>query len=300
MECVVIIDEKQLVLSNVVTMMTSLVEDKFVIRFETGNGHAPDDVTDEEILDRIIDGSAEFTEVVESTPESTVVETSQDSPAPVLQFSAVKSSPSPSVAPHVHPAFQPQVTPAMVKPAGSVRVHLSVEPPKTVGTRATFGSAVIGVSREQRKHVVQDAPASQGIIMPDKDSTLVGKSFSIAVDHALILNKMRRDLGVQLVYESEIGKMKNLKTNLTVKSEPFGDMSDALVRFALQTLATHEQDIARARDRENKLFVDVKPVLVVESIVDEVAGTGLFHFEEVVSVYENPETLLSKVDNGKD
>jgi hypothetical protein len=299
MECVIIIDEKQLEIADVVTVMTSLVEGKLVIRFETGEGQAPAGVTDEEILSNIIEGSADAVEVVEPTPDTTVVEASQDSPATPLQFPTVTPPPpSPSVVANVHPVFLPQVASPVAKPVGSAHARLSVEPAKSASTRATFSSAIIG--RGQQQHVVQDAPASQGIILPDKDSTLVGKSFPIAVDHALILNKLRKDLGVQFVYESEIGKMKNLKTNLTVKSEPFVDMSDALIRFALQTLVVHEQDIARAKDRENKLFVDVKPALFVESIIDEVAGKGVFHFEEVVSVYENPDTLRTKVDNGKD
>ena len=129
---------------------------------------------------------------------------------------------------------------------------------------------------------------------------LAGKKFPMDVDQVHILNKLRRDLGVQLIYESDTMKYKNLKTNVAVQSEQFSSMDEASIRVALQTLVASEQNVTRGRDRENLLFLDSKPVLVVETVVDETAGRGVFHFEELTSVYENPVTYRTKVDNGKD
>lgn len=287
MDGVIIIDEKQMVIQNVSGIMTSWSGDKFTIRFDTVRNEFHDGLTDEELLDRIIDGS------------SPVVAANQESEAatPVVQ------STTPVTRSDVHLAFQPSSAPATVNTLSTASTRMVIEPPKVSTGRATFGSAITGDLREKQQHqraAVPDAPSSHGIILPEKNSTLVGESFQMAIDHVHILNKTRRDFSVQLIHESDTSKFKNLKANVVLKSDQFFSMDENSIRLALHTLVTAEQGITRGLDRENMLYLDVKPVLVVEGITDEKEGTGVFHFEETTSVYENPTTYRTKVDNGKD
>jgi len=285
MNGVIIIDEKQLFVNNISGIMTSWAGDKFTIRFETAKNEFHDGLTDDELVDRIL---------VESNHEE-------------MSAQEEKTMVTSEVPDNIHLAFKTSAEiPEVNSPTlpSTVRMRMSVEPPPKGSTvRATFGSAVIGVSREQQKQqriVTADAPSGRGIIFPEKDSTLVGKTFSMAMDHMHIMNKMRRDLAVQTILESDTARFKNLKTNQALRSQMFTSMEDNNVRLALQTLVIEEQRITRGSDRENFLYVDVKPVLHVDSLTDETAGTGEFHFEEIASVYENPQTLRTKVDNGKD
>jgi len=302
MDAVIIIDKRQVVVHAVESMLTSWMDDVFTIRFETKIDEDPLGISDDDLLDRLIDDPQPS--VVDPTVDTTAGR-SWRSPLPhetTLKFGSggdisVETSP---VSTDGHSEDQSQSTRVRTPAAATTaRARLVAEPGKASSGRATFGSSVAGVSRAVQDGR-QNAPATQGIIMPDKDSTLVGQTFPLAADKVHILNKMRRDYDVRVIHESEIAKFKSLKPNKVLRSDTFKSMRDADVRLALQTLVIGEQDITRGTDRENLLYLDVHPALVIESIVDDVSGTGVFRFEETVSVYENPETYRTKVDNGKD
>lgn len=295
MNGVIIIDEKQMVISDVEGIMTSWSGDKFTIRFDTGKKEFHEGITDEELLDRIIDGpSVEVREDVVDAPQSGRI-----------TIPPRITVPAASVVQPTGTGFPMKTATATLENTLVIgNTRMTVDPPKSRPVRATFGSAISGVAHTQAaggaEAITPDAPSSHGIIMPEKDSTLVGKAFPLDVDQQHILNKLRQDLAVRVLHESDTLKYKNLKTNEVLKSQPFTSMNENVVRMALQTLVVVEQNLVRGRDRENLLYLDVRPTLVVESIVDETAGTGVFHFEETASVYENTVTYRTKVDDGKD
>ena len=79
-----------------------------------------------------------------------------------------------------------------------------------------------------------------------------------------------------------------MKKNIFLKSPTFVALGDSETRIAIQQLVVQEQNHTRAIDRENYLFIELPPVLVIEKIDNEAKGEGAFHYEEMISVYENP------------
>lgn len=287
MDAVIIIDKRQVVVHDVRCVLTSLMDNTFTIRFETKVDEDPLGVSDDDLLDRLIDD-----------PQPSVDSPTMETPG--VEFGEVVSAETFGAPVGENNGEQTQSTCVRAPAAATTaRARLVAEPVKHSTGRATFGSSVAGVSRAAQNGR-QNAPAAQGIILPDKSSTLVGQTFSMAADQVHVLNKMRGEYDVQVIHENEVAKFKGLKSNTVLRSDTFTSMRDADIRLALQTLVIGEQDITRGKDRENLLCLDVQPALVVESIVDDTAGTGAFHFEETVSVYENTKTYRTKVDDGKD
>lgn len=300
MNGVIILDEKQYLLSDISNLVFSQSEKQFTLRIETSTNKFHDGLPDEEdILTTLIgqEMDDQHTSSSDELVEHGISSTVGDGVASVRPqvVTAMQTLP-----PAAHPAFnrtQPTEIQA-VKP----RVRISVEPTPNSGHRSAFGAQSPIIPQQQTRPSVTNAPSGAGILMSDAISPLVGQKFPIQVEYVHILRSIRRDLLEEggIVYEADLNKMKNLKKNQVLKSEPFNSLDEKTVRGALMSMVLSEQVVTRGDDRENKLFIEMKPMLVVDAITNESAGLGVFYFEEMVSVYENPKTYYKKVDNGKD
>jgi hypothetical protein len=296
MDGIIIIDDKQYPLQGVAFVTLSHSENGFEFRTSSLPTVAQPSTDDEDILNNLLAGEGEGNNVTSEVEVERVFNESAEE-LPVPQRPSLTEPPTPIQ--KVHSAFNP--TPPVESSAPKGRVRLSEEPVKS-GHRPAFGAQSPPSHPPQRPVVDTNAPSKNGILIPDVSSTLVGERFPLQVEHIHILNSIRKDLLEEggIVYGGEGDKLKCLKSNVPVKSEPFGDMGEKSLRGALLSLVMSEQAVTRADDRENKLRVDMKPVLCVDSVIDETAGTGVFHYEEIVSVFENPKTYRTVVDNGKD
>ena len=142
-------------------------------------------------------------------------------------------------------------------------------------------------TEEVEAGLVINKPGKAGILI-QKEELHAGQKFPIGEDVIQILAGTRKDLSVKLVSKLTSEKFKNLKKNIFLKSPTFVALGDSETRIAIQQLVVQEQNHTRAIDRENYLFIELPPVLVIEKIDNEAKGEGAFHYEEMISVYENP------------
>jgi len=266
MQGVIIIDEKQYMFADVVTMSVSQSDKQFTVRLETATNQF-NDSSDEDILHTLMGDEADL---------------------PIAEIPA--------------PLMQPTIVSAETPRLASKSIRVSIEKSET-SNQSDINPLILSSSptAERKAPVVpiQNQPSVQGIIIPEKSEGVTGKRYDIGNDAALILNRTRIDLGVVVIGDSKRDVLKNVKKNAIIKSEVFTQLSDVSVRLALQTLVMKEQSSAHVYDRDDVIFIEEPVQLVVASIVDEQQGLGEFYYEEMVSVYEGVSTR-TKIDNGKD
>jgi hypothetical protein len=145
-------------------------------------------------------------------------------------------------------------------------------------------------------------PSPDGILV-DEDNKIDGKSFPINEEVLKILNQTRKDFGVNVVTNRENLELFNNKKNVILRSEPFKQINDINIKVAIHTLVLKEQQLSqsivvsgKSRDMiENFIYIEEPTKLVVQEIKDEREGTGVFIYEEVVSVYKG--TFLRTSNN---
>jgi len=145
-------------------------------------------------------------------------------------------------------------------------------------------------------------PSPDGILV-DEDNRIDGKSFPINEEVLKILNQTRKDFGVNVITNRENLELFNNKKNVILRSEPFKQINDINIKVAIQTLVLKEQQLSqsivvsgKSRDMiENFIYIEEPTKLVVQEIKDEREGTGVFIYEEVVSVYKG--TFLRTSNN---
>jgi hypothetical protein len=173
-----------------------------------------------------------------------------------------------------------------------------VEPPTKAEGRSTFSSSVMGM-----KPQTVNSPSQKGILTEDAAPVKVGQRFSLNPEQLHELSEVRRALELKVVHKPDVAKEQypliKDKYLVQVKSAAFAALFGEVFKVGAMTLVIEEQGITRGHDRENLLLVESGPEVVIDALGEQ-PGTGTFHLEEVVSVYENPETYRTKVDNGKD
>lgn len=268
MQGVIIIDEQQLVINNATDVFTSFAADKFTVRIVTATNEFHDGLTEDQLLETIIGEGT-------SSP-------SEPSPHVGIEFDNAKST----------------KTSGVTEVASPPQLRVVVEPPPA-SPRSTFASSVMGM-----KTATANTPSTQGILMEGAPKPAVGQEYPLTVEQAHVVSVLRNEFEVVVIRaedalkkEYPIVKGKGL---IRLKSSPFTALFGDAFRLGVHTLVTVEQSVTHGHDRENFLCIEEAPKVIIDALVDESAGTGTFHLEEVVSVYENPVTNLTKVDNGKD
>lgn len=277
MKGVIIIDEKQYVYKNIASISVTQTEEQFAIHLQTTTNQSPVE-SNEEILNKLIDS-------VESTDEKS------------QQEILYKTNPADSKATLTSPVIAHSDTPKLM----NTNVRVSVKQQDMQKNSDLNPLTITAPSREVEPSTVpmSNQPSKKGIIIPDKPNITSGQRFPLGDDAIEILSRTRVDLGVAFVKEERREGLKNLKKNITIKSESFAELTDASVRAALHTMVMQEQVKAHVYNRENFLFTETPIQLVIVNIINEQQGLGEFFYEELVSVYENPKTTTTSVIGNK-
>jgi len=291
MEGTIILDGKQYLFKDIVSVSMIQSEKQFTISLETSTKQFSEK-SEQEILDILI--TKEVEDQVRPVEGGNVLDSTKGT-------GTVLISPS-----------SPTIVHAETPHIASTNIRVSVEKPEVQKvpdlnplvlarpTTTEFSTPTIPI---------QNQPSGKGILIPEKPNVTNGQRFAIGADVISILNRTRTEFGVVVIREQQREGLKLVegnKKNVILKSEPFTQLADASVRLALQTLVMKEQEIThqvvvtnRQRDDfENVLFLEEPTQLVVVSIINEQQGLGEFYYEEMVSVYEGISTR-TKVDNGK-
>ena len=146
-------------------------------------------------------------------------------------------------------------------------------------------------------------PTASGLIpTSENDTKLDGTSVPIGDDGEALFDSNRKDLDIKVITRAEVDKFayKNLKKNLVLKSKTFHEMRPDNIKDAIATLVVGEQEILRTTERENLLLIEIPPKLKIVSSDPKNIGSGEFHYEETVSVFENPKTLYTNPERHRE